>query len=162
LHEYMVYKTDKFFAQQVSKNLYNVEELTEIKIPIDMPGVRDWKNYQKLSGQVQFQNASYNYVRMRMTHNAIYLMCVPNYATTHYSAQNIIYAKQIKDIPVPKKDHVPFGKVNVMMYNYQVINYKFATPVTVLTKMIYSNRSIIINAFITGPGQPPDMPSLLS
>jgi len=155
-HQYMEYKTDKFFDQQISKNLYNVDELTEIKIPVDMPGITDWQRYQNLSGQVQFQNASYNYVKMKMTRHAIYLMCVPNYSTTHYSSQNIICAKQIADIPVPKKDHVPFGKINLVMYNYQPSYFHFSIPIAVIGKKTYTNHCVIVDAFITGPGQPPD------
>jgi len=156
----MVYKSDKFFDEQIGKNLYNVDDLTEVKIPINMPAIRDWQNYSNLSGSVQFQNASYNYVKMRMTKHAIYLMCVPNYATTHYSTQNVISAKQIADIPVPKKEHVPYGKMNLAAYNCQTINFCFIVPVLLMPKMVYNNRYIITGAFITGPGQPPDTNTL--
>jgi hypothetical protein len=160
-HEYMVYKSDRFFDAQVNKNLYNKDDLTEIKIPVDMPAVADWKNYVNISGTVQFRESSYNYVKMKITRHAVFLMCVPNYATTHYSTENVICAKEIKDIPVPKKDHVPYGKINLATYSYQTISYSFTGPVLVMPKIVYSNYSIVTEAFITGPGQPPDTnPSL--
>ena len=155
-HQYLEYKTDKFFDEQISKNLYNVNDLTEVKIPIDIPGMSDWRTYQDLSGQVQFQNASYNYVKMKITRHAIYLMCVPNYSTTHYLSKNVICAKQIADIPVPKKEHVPFGKMNLVMYNYQPVYFKFTNPIVLLSKKICTNHCGIMEAYITGPGEPPN------
>jgi len=160
-HEFMVYKSDKFFAKQISKNLYNVADLTEIKITVDMPTATDWQQYENLSGQIQFQDASYNYVKMRMTRHAIYLMCVPNYSTTHYSSQNVICAKQIANIPVPKKDHVPFGKINLAIYHYQPGYFHFSNPTVLVAKKTYANHCLITEAFITGPGQPPDTNSSL-
>jgi hypothetical protein len=111
LHQYLVHQSDKFFNKQTSRGLYNVNDLTEVKIPVDMPGISDWQGYENMFGQVKFADDAYNFVKIKMTHNAIYLLCVPNYETTHLATQNIIHAENIKDIPIPKKQHVPFGKV---------------------------------------------------
>lgn len=111
LHPYFAYLSDRFFTEQTSKGLYYTGDLTEVKLPLHMPGIADWKNYENISGQIQFENVSYNYVKMKITRTAMYLMCVPNYQTTRFSGQNIINARQAKSIPVPKKDHVPYGKI---------------------------------------------------
>ncbi len=52
-HEYLVYQSDKFFNEQISENHYNIDDLTEICIPVNMPGITDWKSYENLSGSVQ-------------------------------------------------------------------------------------------------------------
>jgi hypothetical protein len=156
-HEYMVYKSDKFYNTQISENHYNINDLTEIRIPLAMPFATDWSNFETLNGSVQFKNTSYNYVKIKVTKTAIYLLCIPNYATTHLSEQNIIYARQIPDIPVPKKDHVPFGKINLADYNYQTIFFKFSAPIITIGTIISHNHFNICNSPITGTGQPPDV-----
>ncbi len=155
-HEYLVYQSDKLFNEQISENHYSIDDLAEIKVPANMPGITDWKNYENLSGRIQFGNTAYNYVKIRMTRNAIYLVCIPNYATTHLSDRNIIYARQVPDIPVPKKEHVPFGKINLVAFNYQTIHYKFSTPLIKVRKTVSCYHSFIPNPLIKGPGQPPD------
>ncbi len=162
VHQYLVYQSDKLFNDQIIKNYYNFDDLREVRIPVNMPSANDWKEYENLSGQVQFANASYNYVKMKVTRNAIYLMCIPNYPTTHLCGQNIIYAPQIPDIPASKKDHVPFGKINLVAYSHQIIQYKFSIPIIVLRKAICSHHSIIPNSCIIGPGQPPDRGAKIS
>ena len=162
LHQYFVYKSDKLFNEQINKNRYNVDDLTEIKIPVNMPQINDWKNFENLTGQVQFAYSSYNYVKIRVTRTAIFLMCIPNYETTHFSNHNIIYARQIPDIPVSKKEHVPFGKISLAAYNNQIIQYEFSTPEIVFRKNCRNIHSAVLDFLITGPCQPPDSCSLFS
>lgn len=161
-YEYLAYQSDKLFNEQIDKNNYNINDLTEIRIPANLPNITDWKNYVNLRGRVQFGEAAYNYVKIKMTRNAIYLICIPNYATTHLFNQNIIDARQIPDIPVSKKDHVPAGKTNAITYNHQDIFYKFSTPAITGEKTLVLIKVFLPQACITGPGQPPDRIVLFS
>ena len=129
LHQYAAYMSDKLFTEQTSKGLYNVHDLTEVKLPANMPGIADWPAYENISGRIQFENSTYNYVKIRMTRTAVYLMCVPNYATTRFAAQNIIDARQVKGAPVPKKDHVPNGKTTVLdNFSFAFLHFTFSSP----------------------------------
>lgn len=125
VHQYLAYVADRFFNEQTSKGLYNVNDLTEVAIPVNMPNIADWKAYENISGQIQFGDASYNYVKMKITRHTLYLMCVPNYNTTHLSNQNIIIAKQVKNTPVSKKDHVPYGKTTLLA-QFNIAFHQFA------------------------------------
>ena len=94
-----------------------------------MPGIAD-AGYVKIYGKVQFANAAYNYVKMRVTSTAIYLMCVPNYHATRLCNQNIIHAENIPDIPVSQKQHVPFSKLSLIgQYIFAFQNLKITVPV---------------------------------
>ena len=161
-HEYLVYRSDKFFNEQISENHYNPDDLTEICIPVNMPGITDWKKFQNLNGSVRFGNSAYNYVKIKVTRHAIYLACIPNYETTRLSALNVIYARQIPDIPVPKKDHVPFGKINIVAYNCQAVRYIFSMPLIIAVAVTCYNHADIEGVHISGPGQPPDTKAIFS
>lgn len=129
LHQYASYLSDKFFTEQTSKGLYNVHELTEVKLPVNMPNIANWPAYENISGQLQFENSTYNYVKMRITRTAIYLMCVPDYATTHFVGKNIINAKQVKGTRVPEKQHVPYGKTTVLdNCSFAFLHFIFSSP----------------------------------
>ena len=121
-----------------------------------MPSLDDWKDYQYISGQVQFQNNSYNYVKMKMTRDTVYLMCIPNYKKTRLLNQNIINARKIADIPNTRKEHVPFGKIiSLSDFNCQVAKYLFVTPIALLkTNTTYVNAGIIEHT-LPSPAPPP-------
>lgn len=156
LHQYLEYKSDKLFSREINQHHYNVNDLTEIRVPVKMFKINEWKGFQNLYGRIQFKNSAYNYVKIRITKSAIYLLCIPNYETTHLSDQNIIYAQQIPDIPVPKKEHVPFGKINLISYNNVYVNYLFSIPSTELRSNIQYKNCFFSNSIINKPSQPPD------
>jgi hypothetical protein len=133
LYQYFVYRSDKLFNDQISKNRYNVNELVEIKVPVHTSINQNWNNFEKINGQVQFKNTCYNYVKLRLTKDTIYLMCIPNYEKTRLVNENIINAKNIADIPVNKKDHVPYGKlVDLGKFSFPITLYKFSPVVITL------------------------------
>ncbi|GAB2697475.1 hypothetical protein GCM10027037_21960 [Mucilaginibacter koreensis] len=114
LRQYLVHRSEQFFNAEVAKNRYYIPDLFEVKIPVNLPGIHDWDAYEHISGQIHFRDNVYNYVQMRMTSHYLYLKCVPNYKTTRFSEDNILRADPIKDIPAPKKHHVPEAGIFMM------------------------------------------------
>jgi hypothetical protein len=156
LHQYFAYLSDKFFNEQAAKGFYNADDLTEVRLSVNMPGITDWKDYENISGQIQFQNVSYNYVKMKITRNAMYLMCIPNYKATSLTNDNVICAKGIKEIPVPKKDHVPYQKSNSLnKFRFEFVQFEFSVFSTDLPKIsIQSTQNFSCNP-LDIPEQPP-------
>jgi hypothetical protein len=155
-YQFMVYKSDKFYNAQTKVGRYNVNDLTEIRIPAEMPGISDWAGYENVSGQVKFAYESYNYVKMKVTRHAIYLMCVPNYETTNLSTQNIIHAENIKDIPVPKKQHVPYGKIVLSAKFDTAINrFAFISSAKILPVITIQPVQSVVCYPLAIPEQPP-------
>ena len=152
-----VYRSDKLFNEQISMDRYSLDDLVAVKLPVNMPTIDDWKDYQYISGQVQFQNNSYNYVQIKMTRDTVYLMCVPNYKKARLINQNIIDARKIADIPNGKKEHIPFGKLSSLGdYNCQAVNYLFVTPLALLSTNTASISADIIQYALPSPAPPPE------
>ncbi|MEO6632303.1 MAG: hypothetical protein ABIN13_11290 [Mucilaginibacter sp.] len=121
-----------------------------------MPTVTEWPTYVNVNGHVQFEDASYNYVKMRVTRTAIYIMCVPNYETTRLSSDNVISAKHIKDVPVPKKEHVPFGKTNAIEnFQFNFIQFAFSVPTQSLRTFAMQPVQRAQSSCLDIPEQPP-------
>lgn len=135
---------------------YSLDDLVSVKIPVKMPTVENWKDYAAISGQVQFQNNSYNYVKLRMTRDTLYLMCIPNYKKTKLINQNIIIAHKIADIPNNKKDHVPFGKQSSLTeYNLDAVKYIFSSPVRFINNIIERFSAGTVKCALSSPAPPP-------
>ena len=121
-----------------------------------MPEISNWSRYEKLSGEVRFANVAYNYIAIKMTRNAIYLQCVPNYKTTRLFGQNIIHAENMQDIPVSPKRHVPYSKLSVLShFNLHISCFAFTVNTETAQLIIQHpiNRQISRCAEI--PEQPP-------
>ncbi len=156
LHQYFSHRSEKFFTEQARKGLYNVHELTEVKLPVNMPGIHDWSNYENIKGCIQFDNVTYNYVKMKITSTALYLMCVPNYNTTQIIGKNVIDAKQSKSVPVPKKQHVPFGKTTVSgNFNIAFTQFSFSSFAKILPGNPVQHSKGLVTLYRDIPRQPP-------
>jgi hypothetical protein len=156
LHQYFSSLSDRFFTEQTSKGLYNVGELTEVKLPVDMPAITDWKNYENIKGCIQFDNVTYNYVKMKITRTTLYLMCVPDYKTTQITAHNVINAKQSKGVPVPKKQHVPFGKATLLgNFSVAFTQFSFSSFAKTLRLNPLQSSPGLLSLYHDIPRQPP-------
>lgn len=136
LSQYLVYRSDKFASEQISKGKYDTANLIEIKIPQHLPGISNWKSYIRVSGQIQLEGVAYNYVKLKVTRDTVFVQCIPNYQTTKLLSQNVIYARQLSDIPVSKKAHESSGKRTGVdnKYNHPVIAYRFTPGVSAVKK----------------------------
>jgi hypothetical protein len=163
LYQYLVYQSEKLFEEQISKNNYEPDDLFEVKIPVKMSTVQDWTDYAYISGRVEFKSTDYNYVKLKMTRDTIYLMCVPNYKTTKLSTNNIIDAKGVPEIPVNKKEHVPFGKTSTPgLFGYCTPQYGFFVPALIVSANPHDSLSSIVNPAIAFPGEPPETQDTIS
>jgi hypothetical protein len=154
LRQYLVYRTDRILNEQNKKGVYNIDDLTEVKIPYHSPEVKDWSGFASISGQVQFPNTCYNYVKMRKTRDTLYLLCVPIYESTHLVPGNIVWALHVKDIPVPKKDHIP--NVGMFMLGFKPVYSLIRLQPPFIRLRSYSDYlSPLIDRHIEIPKQPP-------
>ena len=156
LYQYFTYKSDKVMNEHIAKNQYNVNDLVEVKIPVSLPYVTSWKNYEDVSGQVQFKNNCYNYVKLKLTADTMYVKCIPNYEKTRLISANVINAKQIGDVPVNKHENVPLKKSGEDIYQIESFSFYPTTLITRLTKFKATNVVTIKKGVAETPFLPPE------
>lgn len=157
LYQYFIYKSDRLINEKISRNMFNVHDLIEVKVPVNMPQITSWTSYQRISGQIQFRQGCYNYVKLKLTRDTMYVMCIPNYEKTRLISANIIYAKNIEDLPVSKKDYAFGKKINLSEYNHFVILYNFNVPPTLISTAKSTTMLLHTSLYAGTPFQPPEL-----
>ena len=157
MHQYLSWRMENFYNEQASKGLYDIHDLKEIAIPVNLPGIHDWKHYENIRGQIQFGEQAYNYIQMRVTSKKLYLKCIPTYAETRFNADNVLHAAPVKGIPVPQKEHVPYVGISfadvLIAQSFQSIDFRvFETKLT--SPNMHSFEFETIRSIKT-PKQPP-------
>jgi hypothetical protein len=162
--QYMINRSDNKIIDRINNNHYHNSDLVEVKIPVDLPTLQDWTEFEAVGGQVQFKNNKYNYAEIKMTRDTLYLLVIPNHDRTKLVNANIIYAKQVNDIPLSKKSHNSLIKKSISEseYRYIQLSYKATIPVNHIN--YYRDYAFfnIIKPFLGIPGQPPEASALLS
>jgi hypothetical protein len=157
LFQFFIYNSDSKILNRINNNGYKSADLVEVKIPVHL-AIEDWTEYEPVSGRVQLKNNSYNYAELRMTRDTMYLLCIPNHEKTRLVNANIIYAKQVSDIPMSKKSHLPITKKSISdsEYNYTLLQYNALVPAESTKARHNYAFSAIINTSIDVSGQPPE------
>jgi hypothetical protein len=162
--QYMIDRSDNKIIDRINNNHYHSSDLVEVKIPVSLPTLQDWTEFETISGQVQFKNNKYNYAQIKMTRDTLYLLIIPNHNRTKLFNANIIYAKQVNDIPVNKKSHNSLAKKSISEneYNYTILQYNaLPSAENIKTSCDYAFSDIIETSILV-PGQPPEFSNFLS
>ncbi|WPU97965.1 hypothetical protein SNE26_18220 [Mucilaginibacter sp. cycad4] len=159
LNQYFFNRSNKVIARQIARGKYDTRDLIEIKIGQNLPFIHDWDSYVNVSGQLQLEGVSYNYVKLRVTRDTLFIQCIPNYETTKLLNENVICAKKLHSKPISKRTHESSEKKlgSDAKYNCPKISYAFikpAEPVQPPGTFIYIN---IPDAFVSVGGQPPEI-----
>jgi hypothetical protein len=156
LQNYMMERSDRHMNELISHNLYDPNALVELKVKQNLPGINEWADYKNVSGSIQLKNACYNYVKLKFTKDTLYVMCVPNYEKTKLVDNNVIYARQINDIPTDKGDDASVkkgGPDNKYDHPQLVINFlRFENIPPQGFNKVYT---LSTDPFIPMRGQPP-------
>lgn len=145
-------------VKQIFDNKIDNTKLVEIKIPVNMPTVQDWDDYEVIEGQIQLKDAYYNYVRLKMTRDTMYFICIANESKTRLEHANIITAKEINDVPLTKKGEAPVSKkINTLSeYNLQAFEYDYVAFATEIKQVVKPLTFQLSWPYIESPGKPPN------
>ena len=146
-------------VKQLFDNKISDDKLLEIKIPVNFPTLTDaGDTYTSVAGQIQLKDAYYNYIKLKVTRDTMYFICLPNTTKTRLVNANVITAKEISDVPINKKGHdTAAKKINSLSeYNLQSFIYNYtAFGKNLKTDNKFVN-TIINSPFIDSPGKPPN------
>lgn len=157
--QYFIHQSDIQIVKEIYDNKVDSQKLLELKVPVNMPTIQDWTEYEHIEGQIQLNNAYYNYVRLKMTRDTMYLICLPNDVKTNLMKANVIMAKNVNDVPLSKKGaNIPSTKKADSGYDnvYQVIKCDYVPLAKLIREIINSPSSHLSNPYIESPGKPPN------
>jgi hypothetical protein len=161
LFQYLINRSDSSTYEQINDNRYKLNDLVEIRVPVNFKTVEDEDEYAPVSGQVKLTDTVYNFAYLKMTRDTMYLLCLPNREKGRLKNARIIYTRQISDISY-EKSRVPVMKLSVFESDYNHTTIKFHSSILAETTKTLPDYSFlnIINTSIGIPGQPPEVTSL--
>lgn len=160
VYQYFINQADVQMVKQMYTNQINDSKYIELKIPVHMPTVDNWTEYEVVAGQIQLKDAYYNYVKLKMTRDTMYFVCLPNKTKTRLVNAKIITAKEVADVPLSKKADSSSKKVNSLSeYNLQSFTYQYTVIGTVFKPSYKPVLTRLNSPYIESPGKPPNYTS---
>jgi hypothetical protein len=154
--QYFIHEADSQMVKEMYDNKIDHTKLIVLKIPVNMPTITDWTDYEVIAGQIQLKDTYYNYVRLKMTRDTMYFICLANKNKTLFEKANIITANQINDVPLKKSD--PLAKKTNVLSEYNIPVFAFNHPIaeSILASVYQSECAKINPPYIDSPGKPPN------
>ena len=78
LYYWQISNANKRIAAKIKHSHYSTDQLIMIKIPINLPYLSDWTNFQPMEGQVVYKKQTYRYVKRKIERDSLVLLCLPD------------------------------------------------------------------------------------
>ena len=91
-------RSDKNLEALLDKEEYNEAELITIKMPLSLPYQNDTKDFERISGEVNFNGKIYKYVKRKIEKGEFVLLCVPDKSKMQIENQKQDFFKNTNDI----------------------------------------------------------------
>ena len=143
--------------QQLDNNLYHDEDLLEVKIPLNLPYMTSWSDYERVDGEIELNGIYYNYVKRKVSNDTLYLKCLPNTSKTKLYTGRNDYAKQANDLPSGEKGKSIPGKKNNLFSEYNQPHTQYILQVPVKYTPVYAHGLVahLTNPLVNNVWHPP-------
>lgn len=155
------YLQDHASAQLQSKldnNDYNEASLVELRVPLNMPYITDWDDFETYEGETQINGVHYKYVKRKVENGELVLLCIPNQQKTQLQTAQQDFFKMVNDLQqTAGKKHSKDHSIKIPLSDVIADNN---SGITIELTSISPSRTLyqkyVSSAFIATPSQPPE------
>ena len=156
---YFEQKADISLVKKLDSNNYNDAELVTVKIPLNLPYINNWSDFERCDGTIKINGVFYNYVNRKLSGDTLILQCIANNKKNKLNKINSEYAKTAGDAQPSSSNEKTAGsllKLFFFEYNYNT-GYNLSANSFALSYMrVAVNDNTICSPFIASPIKPPE------
>lgn len=162
LSDYYAQQADLALEQKLDNSDYDESQLIEIKVPIALPYQTNWKEFERVDGEIEVDGIHYKYVKRTVYNDSLILLCIPNEGKMRLQSARDEFFKLVNDIQNPsqskKSDSGNQHSVkNPITEYYSTENNWLIPKLTALFFHFYIEKSSFHSTgFTISPEQPPE------
>lgn len=148
--------------QQLDQKQYDESSLVEIRVPVSLPYQTDWKEFERVNGEIEYQGTHYKFVERKLQGGEMIYKCIPNEGKAQLVNARENFFKLVNDLQTQEsssKKSATNHSVKTFSFDYcEEMNSWNLQAVQQLT-LSYNNKSgeQLLSAYILTPEQPPEM-----
>ncbi len=156
-------RSDKNIEASLDKSEYTESELITIKMPLSLPYQNDSKDFERITGEVNFNGKIYKYVKRKIENGEFVLLCLPDKNKMQIEKQKDDFFKNTNDIAQntnsKKSDNSKSFSFKNVSGEYD--EYSFSFNINSLSNRVpifglYRDENLLFSPHIS-PEQPPDV-----
>jgi hypothetical protein len=95
---YLEQKATIRLEQKIDAGKYDVNQLVEVKIPLNMPYYNNWSEYQTYYGEAELNGENYQYVKRKVVGDTLYLLCIAHTEKNDIQLAKSDYFKTVNNL----------------------------------------------------------------
>ncbi|MDR3715162.1 MAG: hypothetical protein P4L51_20300 [Puia sp.] len=159
LISFMENETDMQLEEQLDEEKYDPMTLVTIKVPVMyLPYYNNSETFERIDGQIEIQGIPYKYVKRRIFHDSLELLCIPNSAALQLQTAKNEFFKFTNDLKQEKKPGPRSGSVKVFSIDYYPTenSYGLRAPDDMTSCMSSRYAGIVLSPYSLTAEHPPE------
>ena len=95
---YQIQNADLRLESKIHNSNLSSKKLITIKIPVNLPYLVDWVNYQPMEGEVVYKKETYRYIKKKIARDTIFLVCINHHEKTQLENKSNEFFKKVNDL----------------------------------------------------------------
>jgi hypothetical protein len=99
----------------LDEGTYDHKDLMVIKVPLTLPYQTDWKDFERVDGEIDINGETYKYVKRKVVNGSLVLLCLPDHHRTRVENAKDEFFKLVNNMQSqsPAKNTTPASKLNI-------------------------------------------------
>jgi len=150
---YIESKKNAELETQLDNNNYDESQLISVKIPVTyLPYYNNSISYERVDGQIEIEGVQYKYVKRRIYHDSLEMLCIPNHNSMKLLSAKNEFFKFVNDLQHPGQNkNTNSASVKSITTDYEnafeqfkVNNFDFKIPFSLhlITRITSAHREL--------------------
>jgi hypothetical protein len=159
LSSYLEHSSTLAIEHRIDRQDYEESSLIELRVPLNAPYLGEGSGeFERVSGEIEIDGVHYNYVKRKVEHGELVLMCIPNEGKTRILNSRADYLKMLNDVNQPgdnKNKNTASFKSLTTEYRQENNSWIIPTLNLVTIQSLAAGSTLIFDGFSDIPEQPP-------
>jgi predicted HNH restriction endonuclease len=161
LLDYVEVHQNTQLEMQLDDKQYDEASLIEIRVPVSLPYQTDWKEFERVDGEVEFNGMHYKFVERKLQGGEMIYKCLPNEGKAQLVNARENFFKLVNDLQTQE----PSSKKSNSKHSVKTFSFDFCDEMKCWTldalqqeNSSYNNYSAAVHsaAYMLTPEQPPE------
>jgi hypothetical protein len=159
---YMEQQQSTQLELQFDNKQYDETALIEIRVPVSLPYQTDWKEFERVDGEVEFNGMHYKFVERKLEGGEMIYKCIANEGKKLLVNARDNFFKLVNDLQTQqssdKKSQSTNHTIKTFSFDYceQLKSWTFNAIQNLISPFSLHRTEAVLHAFVCSPEQPPE------
>ncbi|MBP6687177.1 MAG: hypothetical protein KA160_04895 [Lacibacter sp.] len=159
--DYVQQKADTHFEQKLDNKEYDANALIEVRAPVNLPYQTDWKEFERVSGEITINGMHYKYVERKLEGGEMIYKCIPDEGKARLVNARENFFKLVNDLQnqQEKSSKQATHSYKTFSFDYceQLSNWSLNGLQNLNETFNHTFSATTLSAFILTAEQPPEV-----